>query len=77
MERYRTFYKVSMHLIVYIYLLLYLTTWLRANDIILSLFYVEILIYNFQVYLWTEELAKYVSNINSYQNVNDTTVTKS
>ena len=71
-----------MHLIVYIYLLLYSTKWLRTNDVILSLLYVEILKYNFQVYLSVDkrvffQLAKYVSNINSYQNVNGTTVTRS
>ena len=54
------------------------------NNIILSLFYIEILMQNFQVYLWTEEpfsvffqLAKHVGNINSYQNVNGTTKIRS
>ena len=72
-----------MHLII-LHLSLYSTKWLRPNNIIICLFYIEILMYNFQVYLWTEEpfsvffqLAKHVGNINSYQNVNGTTKIRS
>ena len=51
---------------------------------ILSLFYIEILMYNFQVYLGRRaffspffQLAKHVGNIKSYENVSGTIMIRS